>query len=77
MRMLRAKKPYADRDTGISHFHADPHGKASICKVGRPSALPVRQLVLVPTWVPAREECPHGSERAGRGGIRPAGGLPD
>ena len=22
-------------NAGITHFHADPHGKASICKVGR------------------------------------------
>jgi MoaA/NifB/PqqE/SkfB family radical SAM enzyme len=33
--MLRAKRPYTGCNAGITHFHADPHGKASICKVGR------------------------------------------
>jgi hypothetical protein len=33
--MLRKRKPYAGCNAGITHFHADPHGKASICKVGR------------------------------------------
>jgi MoaA/NifB/PqqE/SkfB family radical SAM enzyme len=33
--MLRTRKPYAGCNAGITHFHADPHGKASICKVGR------------------------------------------
>ena len=33
--MLRTRKPYIGCNTGITHFHADPHGKASICKVGR------------------------------------------
>jgi MoaA/NifB/PqqE/SkfB family radical SAM enzyme len=33
--MLRTRKPYTGCNAGITHFHADPHGKASICKVGR------------------------------------------
>jgi MoaA/NifB/PqqE/SkfB family radical SAM enzyme len=33
--MLRKRKPYIGCNAGITHFHADPHGKASICKVGR------------------------------------------
>jgi hypothetical protein len=33
--MLRTRKPYTGCNAGITHFHAEPHGKASICKVGR------------------------------------------
>jgi hypothetical protein len=33
--MLRHRKPYTGCNAGITHFHADPHGMASICKVGR------------------------------------------
>jgi MoaA/NifB/PqqE/SkfB family radical SAM enzyme len=33
--VLRTRKPYTGCNAGITHFHADPHGKASICKVGR------------------------------------------
>jgi hypothetical protein len=33
--MLRTRKPYTGCNAGITHFHADPHGKASICKIGR------------------------------------------
>jgi MoaA/NifB/PqqE/SkfB family radical SAM enzyme len=33
--MLRNRKPYTGCNAGITHFHADPHGRASICKVGR------------------------------------------
>lgn len=33
--MLRTRTPYTGCNAGITHFHADPHGKASICKVGR------------------------------------------
>jgi MoaA/NifB/PqqE/SkfB family radical SAM enzyme len=33
--MLRTRRPYTGCNAGITHFHADPHGKASICKVGR------------------------------------------
>jgi hypothetical protein len=32
--MPRTRKPYVGCNAGITHFHADPHGKASICKVG-------------------------------------------
>jgi sulfatase maturation enzyme AslB (radical SAM superfamily) len=33
--MLRKRKPYTGCNAGITHFHVDPHGMASICKVGR------------------------------------------
>ena len=33
--MLRNRTPYTGCNAGITHFHADPHGRASICKVGR------------------------------------------
>jgi MoaA/NifB/PqqE/SkfB family radical SAM enzyme len=33
--VLRTRRPYTGCNAGITHFHADPHGKASICKVGR------------------------------------------
>jgi molybdenum cofactor biosynthesis enzyme MoaA len=33
--MLRKRAPYTGCNAGITHFHADPHGKASICKIGR------------------------------------------
>jgi molybdenum cofactor biosynthesis enzyme MoaA len=33
--MLRNRRPYTGCGAGLTHFHADPHGKASICKVGR------------------------------------------
>jgi MoaA/NifB/PqqE/SkfB family radical SAM enzyme len=33
--MLRKRAPYTGCNAGITHFHADPHGRASICKVGR------------------------------------------
>lgn len=33
--VLRKRKPYTGCNAGITHFHTDPHGKASICKVGR------------------------------------------
>ena len=33
--MLRTRKPYTGCNAGITHFHADPHGRASICKIGR------------------------------------------
>ena len=33
--VLRTRKPYTGCNAGITHFHADPHGRASICKVGR------------------------------------------
>ncbi|MEV5543936.1 radical SAM protein [Saccharopolyspora shandongensis] len=32
---LRARKPFAGCNAGVTHFHADPFGRASICKVGR------------------------------------------
>jgi len=33
--MLRTRTPYTGCNAGLTHFHADPHGRASICKVGR------------------------------------------
>jgi molybdenum cofactor biosynthesis enzyme MoaA len=33
--ILKKHTPYTACNAGITHFHADPHGKASICKVGR------------------------------------------
>jgi hypothetical protein len=33
--VLRKKTPYTGCNAGITHFHADPHGRASICKIGR------------------------------------------
>jgi len=32
---LRARKPFTGCNAGHTFFHVDPHGKASICKVGR------------------------------------------
>ena len=33
--VLRTRRPYTGCNAGITHFHADPHGRASICKIGR------------------------------------------
>lgn len=33
--VMRRHEPYTGCNAGITHFHADPHGKASICKIGR------------------------------------------
>ena len=33
--LLRTREPYTGCNAGITHFHADPHGLASICKIGR------------------------------------------
>lgn len=33
--VMRKTTPYTGCNAGITHFHADPHGLASICKVGR------------------------------------------
>ncbi|WP_190822543.1 radical SAM protein [Saccharopolyspora pogona] len=32
---LRVRKPFTGCNAGVTHFHADPFGLASICKVGR------------------------------------------
>ena len=32
---LKARKPFSGCNAGHTFFHVDPHGKASICKVGR------------------------------------------
>jgi uncharacterized Fe-S cluster-containing radical SAM superfamily protein len=32
---FKARKPFTGCNAGITHFHSDPHGLASICKVGR------------------------------------------
>jgi molybdenum cofactor biosynthesis enzyme MoaA len=31
----RMRMPYTGCNAGITHYHADPHGLASICKIGR------------------------------------------
>lgn len=31
----RLRTPYTGCNAGITHYHADPHGLASICKIGR------------------------------------------
>jgi MoaA/NifB/PqqE/SkfB family radical SAM enzyme len=31
----RHRTPYTGCNAGITHYHADPHGLASICKIGR------------------------------------------
>lgn len=33
--VLRKHDPYTGCNAGLTHFHADPHGMASICKIGR------------------------------------------
>lgn len=33
--VMRRHDPYTGCNAGITHFHADPHGQASICKIGR------------------------------------------
>jgi MoaA/NifB/PqqE/SkfB family radical SAM enzyme len=35
MLMLKARKPFTGCNAGHTFFHVDPHGRASICKVGR------------------------------------------
>ena len=32
---LKARKPFTGCNAGHTFFHVDPHGRASICKVGR------------------------------------------
>lgn len=34
-KFLKERKPFMGCGAGHTHFHVDPHGKASICKVGR------------------------------------------
>ena len=36
---LRARKPFTGCNAGHSFFHVDPHGNASICKIGRDPAI--------------------------------------
>lgn len=38
---LRSRKPFTGCNAGITHFHADPRGMASICKVGRDHQIPL------------------------------------
>jgi hypothetical protein len=38
---LRARKPFTGCNAGYTHFHFDPHGMASICKVGRDQQIPL------------------------------------
>lgn len=35
--VLRKLDPYTGCNAGLTHFHSDPHGRASICKIGRDS----------------------------------------
>lgn len=38
---LRERKPFTGCNAGHTHFHVDPHGMASICKVGRDHQVPL------------------------------------
>jgi organic radical activating enzyme len=38
---LRKRKPFTGCNAGHTFFHVDPHGKASICKVGRDPQVPL------------------------------------
>ncbi|MFE9024569.1 radical SAM protein [Streptomyces sp. NPDC007808] len=38
---LRDRAPFAGCNAGVTFFHADPHGRASICKVGRDDQIDV------------------------------------
>ena len=37
--VLRHRKPYTGCNAGITHFHVDPHGNASTCKISRDMAV--------------------------------------
>ncbi|MGH3548162.1 MAG: hypothetical protein ACRDQU_08615, partial [Pseudonocardiaceae bacterium] len=38
---LRTRKPFTGCNAGHTFFHVDPHGMASICKVGRDPQIPL------------------------------------
>jgi MoaA/NifB/PqqE/SkfB family radical SAM enzyme len=38
---LRKRKPFTGCNAGHTFFHVDPHGRASICKVGRDPQIPL------------------------------------
>lgn len=38
---LRGRKSFTGCNAGVTHFHCDPHGMASICKVGRDQQVPL------------------------------------
>lgn len=40
---LTMPKPFAGCDAGHTSFHVDPHGRASICKIGRDPSIPLAQ----------------------------------
>ncbi|MGH3625040.1 MAG: radical SAM protein [Sciscionella sp.] len=40
---LRKRKPFTGCNAGHTFFHVDPHGMASICKVGRDPQIPLMQ----------------------------------
>ncbi len=40
---LRERKPFTGCDAGHTHFHSDPHGMASICKVDRDHQIPLME----------------------------------
>lgn len=38
---LRARRPFAGCNAGHTFFHVDPHGRASMCKIGRDPSVPL------------------------------------
>lgn len=40
---LRKRKPFTGCNAGHTFFHVDPHGLASICKVGRDPQIPLME----------------------------------
>lgn len=40
---LRERAPFAGCNAGVTFFHADPHGRVSICKVGRDDQIDLMQ----------------------------------
>jgi uncharacterized Fe-S cluster-containing radical SAM superfamily protein len=40
---LRRRKPFTGGNAGHTFFHIDPHGQASICKVGRDPQIPLME----------------------------------
>lgn len=40
---LRKRKPFTGCNAGHTFFHVDPHGRASICKVGRDPQIPLME----------------------------------
>jgi hypothetical protein len=40
---LRKRKPFTGCNAGHTFFHVDPHGMASICKIGRDPQIPLME----------------------------------